>query len=308
MTDTPRHSVSVTGIVVRDDGRVLVVQRRDNGHWEPPGDARTRRDLRTRRPPRGRRGDRRHVSVDRLTGAYKNLTRGIVALVFRCTPGHRRTHAYRRIPTRPLAHPRRRPLPHDSRLRHPRPRRTRRRRIRPRPRRRRTHHHLSRSHRASRVRSQARSARAAGDRTDGRPACSESLHTCSRRRPPGAARRCARCSRKRSRGACGLRPVPARRAAAYCDAATRPWGMSCTSAILPRAQTGTAYHESEGRSDFGINHCNRGCGRVIDCVRLLCVAGRIYEAPGRQCTAPSRACAGAARRGQEAGPCVGERS
>ena len=37
---------------------------------------------------------------------------------------------------------------------------------------------------------------------------------CSRRRPPGAARRCVRCSRKRSRGACSLRPIPARRAAA----------------------------------------------------------------------------------------------
>jgi len=23
--------------VVNDDGNVLVIQRRDNGHWEPPG-------------------------------------------------------------------------------------------------------------------------------------------------------------------------------------------------------------------------------------------------------------------------------
>ena len=28
MTDLPRHSVSVTGIVFRDDGRVLAIQRR----------------------------------------------------------------------------------------------------------------------------------------------------------------------------------------------------------------------------------------------------------------------------------------
>lgn len=27
-----------------------------------------------------------HVEVDRLTGVYKNMARGIVALVFRCTP------------------------------------------------------------------------------------------------------------------------------------------------------------------------------------------------------------------------------
>jgi 8-oxo-dGTP diphosphatase len=87
MTDTPRHSVSVTGIVVRDDGRVLVVQRRDNGHWEPPGGVLELGET-------FEQGVRREVAeetgvdvrVDRLTGAYKNLTRGIVALVFRCTP------------------------------------------------------------------------------------------------------------------------------------------------------------------------------------------------------------------------------
>ena len=47
MAATPKHSVSVAGIVVRDDGRVL-------------------------------------VTVEQLTGVYKNLTHGIVALVFRC--------------------------------------------------------------------------------------------------------------------------------------------------------------------------------------------------------------------------------
>jgi len=87
MTDTPRHSVSVTGIVVRDDGRVLIVQRRDNGHWEPPGGVLELDET-------FEQGVRREVAeetgitvrVDRLTGAYKNLARGIVALVFRCTP------------------------------------------------------------------------------------------------------------------------------------------------------------------------------------------------------------------------------
>jgi 8-oxo-dGTP diphosphatase len=87
MSGTPKHSVSVAGIVVRDDGRILAVQRSDNAHWEPPGGVleldETFED-----------GVRREVAeetgitvkVERLTGAYKNLTRGIVALVFRCHP------------------------------------------------------------------------------------------------------------------------------------------------------------------------------------------------------------------------------
>jgi 8-oxo-dGTP diphosphatase len=37
VSDTPKHSVSVAGIVVRDDGRILAVRRRDNQYWEPPG-------------------------------------------------------------------------------------------------------------------------------------------------------------------------------------------------------------------------------------------------------------------------------
>lgn len=87
MADTPKHSVSVAGIVVRDDGRVLVVQRRDNAQWEPPGGVLELGET-------FEEGVRREVAeetgliveVQRLTGAYKNLTRGVVALVFRCTP------------------------------------------------------------------------------------------------------------------------------------------------------------------------------------------------------------------------------
>lgn len=86
MVDTPKHSVSVAGIVVRDDGRILAVQRRDNAHWEPPGGVLELGET-------FEQGVRREVAeetgvdvhVDRLTGAYKNLTRGVVALVFRCT-------------------------------------------------------------------------------------------------------------------------------------------------------------------------------------------------------------------------------
>ena len=31
------HSVSVAGVVIDENGRTLVIQRRDNGQWEPPG-------------------------------------------------------------------------------------------------------------------------------------------------------------------------------------------------------------------------------------------------------------------------------
>ncbi|MEV7294510.1 NUDIX hydrolase [Streptomyces microflavus] len=82
---TPLHSVSVAGIVVRDDGRVLTIKRADNGTWEPPGGV-----LELTEAPED--GVRREVyeetgikvQVDRLTGVYKNTSRGIVALVFRC--------------------------------------------------------------------------------------------------------------------------------------------------------------------------------------------------------------------------------
>jgi 8-oxo-dGTP diphosphatase len=36
-TEDTRHSVSVAGVVIDEDGRALVIQRRDNAHWEPPG-------------------------------------------------------------------------------------------------------------------------------------------------------------------------------------------------------------------------------------------------------------------------------
>jgi 8-oxo-dGTP diphosphatase len=91
MSGTPKHSVSVAGIVVRDDGRILAVQRRDNDHWEPPGGVLELGET-------FEEGVRREVAeetgvtvaVERLTGAYKNLSRGVVALVFRCHPtgGH----------------------------------------------------------------------------------------------------------------------------------------------------------------------------------------------------------------------------
>lgn len=87
MADTPKHSVSVAGIVVRDDGRILAIQRRDNRHWEPPGgvlELNETFEAGVRREVMEETGV--EVEVDRLTGVYKNLPRGIVALVFRCHP------------------------------------------------------------------------------------------------------------------------------------------------------------------------------------------------------------------------------
>lgn len=87
MTDTPRHSVSVAGIVVDDEGRVLVIQRRDNAHWEPPGGV-----LELGESPEAGTGREIleetgiTVSVEELSGIYKNMSRGIIALVFRCRP------------------------------------------------------------------------------------------------------------------------------------------------------------------------------------------------------------------------------
>ncbi|WP_078291658.1 NUDIX hydrolase [Mycobacterium sp. D16R24] len=93
MGTTPKHSVSVAGIVVRDDGRVLVIKRDDNGHWEAPGgvleldesfEAGVRREVFEETGL--------EVAVERLTGVYKNLTHGIVALVYLCRPAGGEPH------------------------------------------------------------------------------------------------------------------------------------------------------------------------------------------------------------------------
>lgn len=93
MASTPKHSVSVAGIVVRDDDRVLVIRRDDNGDWEAPGGV-------LELDESFEDGVRREVleetgltvTVQCLTGVYKNLTHGIVALVYRCRPADGDTH------------------------------------------------------------------------------------------------------------------------------------------------------------------------------------------------------------------------
>lgn len=81
---TPRHSVSVAAVVVDDAGRVLVIRRRDNGKWEPPGgvlELDERIDDALEREVLEETG--LAIRVGSLTGVYKNMARGIVALVFR---------------------------------------------------------------------------------------------------------------------------------------------------------------------------------------------------------------------------------
>jgi 8-oxo-dGTP diphosphatase len=81
----PRHSVSVAAAIVDDDGRFLAIRRADNGRWEPPGgvleldesiEAGLIREV----------AEETGLTVEpiALTGVYKNMRRGIVALVFRC--------------------------------------------------------------------------------------------------------------------------------------------------------------------------------------------------------------------------------
>ncbi|MEY9838407.1 8-oxo-dGTP diphosphatase [Streptacidiphilus sp. EB103A] len=80
------HSVSVAGVIVDDRGRALLVQRRDNGHWEPPGgvleSGETIPDA-LQREVLEETGIKIALPAT-LTGVYKNMTRLIIAMVFRC--------------------------------------------------------------------------------------------------------------------------------------------------------------------------------------------------------------------------------
>lgn len=82
---TRSWSVSVADVVISEDGRVLVIKRRDNGQWEPPGG-----ELESGEPMQ--EGLVREVleetgvvvePVD-LSGVYQHLERYVAALVFRC--------------------------------------------------------------------------------------------------------------------------------------------------------------------------------------------------------------------------------
>ncbi|MCA1652177.1 MAG: NUDIX domain-containing protein [Acidobacteria bacterium] len=86
LPEQPKHSVSVAAAIIDDDGRFLAVRRSDNGHWEPPGGV-------LELDESIEQGLIREVAEEtgfiirpiKLTGVYKNMNRGIVALVFRCS-------------------------------------------------------------------------------------------------------------------------------------------------------------------------------------------------------------------------------
>ena len=82
-----RHSVSVAGVIVDDHGRVLLTRRADDGQWQAPGGVLgldegiidgLRREVH----------EETGLTVEpvALTGVYKNMSKGVIALVFRCRP------------------------------------------------------------------------------------------------------------------------------------------------------------------------------------------------------------------------------
>ena len=84
MTDTYRHSVSVAAVVTNEDGMILVIQRRDSGHWQLPGGILEQHESihdGVRREVLEETGV--HIEPQHLTGVYKNIPLGVVALVFR---------------------------------------------------------------------------------------------------------------------------------------------------------------------------------------------------------------------------------
>ena len=84
--EAPTHSVSVAGVVIDVDKRVLVIRRRDNGHWEAPGGVLELGETFEQGVEREVLEETGvQVSVDALTGVYKNMSRCIVALVYRCS-------------------------------------------------------------------------------------------------------------------------------------------------------------------------------------------------------------------------------
>ncbi|MFI1382900.1 NUDIX domain-containing protein [Embleya sp. NPDC020886] len=77
--------MSVSGVVVDDAGRFLLTKRRDNGQWQAPGGVLELHEtipeglVREMHEETGLK-----VEPVALTGIYKNMNLGVVALVFRC--------------------------------------------------------------------------------------------------------------------------------------------------------------------------------------------------------------------------------
>ena len=78
------HSVAVSAVVTDPSGRVLLMRRRDYGNWEPPGGV-----LKRHEPPQDGVAREIHeetgvgIALGKLSGVYKNVTTGVLTLVFR---------------------------------------------------------------------------------------------------------------------------------------------------------------------------------------------------------------------------------
>ncbi|MEU3325548.1 NUDIX hydrolase [Streptomyces albus] len=78
--------MSVAGVIVDDAGRALLIQRRDNGQWEPPGGVLEPGETipeALQREVLEETGFKIALPAT-LTGVYKNMTGLIVSMVFRC--------------------------------------------------------------------------------------------------------------------------------------------------------------------------------------------------------------------------------
>lgn len=97
MTDTnelPRHSVSVTGVVLDDQNRVLAIRRDDDDRWVPPGGVLELAETPEQCVVREVLEETGVlVKPETLIGVYKNMRLGVVSLAFRCYPvtGHKHT-------------------------------------------------------------------------------------------------------------------------------------------------------------------------------------------------------------------------
>ena len=121
-TERP-HSVSVAGVIVDDRGRALLIQRRDNGQWEPPGGVLERGET---IPEALQREVLEETGIKialpaTLTGIYKNMTGLIVSLVFRCEAVDGSPTTGEETYALSLGHPRRSHRPRRRGVRDPRP-------------------------------------------------------------------------------------------------------------------------------------------------------------------------------------------
>ncbi|MDT0436005.1 MULTISPECIES: NUDIX hydrolase [Streptomyces] len=81
----PLHAVSVTGVVLKDDGRLLAIKRADDGTWVPPGGL-LERDEEVEQGVVREVFEETGVTVRpvRLTGVYKNVSLRTITIALLC--------------------------------------------------------------------------------------------------------------------------------------------------------------------------------------------------------------------------------